>query len=188
MCFVNKMDRLGADFFAALDSIKDRLGANVAVIQLPIGAEGNYKGVIDLVTMEALVWHDEELGAKWEVEEIPADLKDQAEEYRHELHRRALAPSTRTSSRSSSARRRSPSTTCARRIRPGTIAGEIVPILNGTAFKNKGVQPLLDAVVDYLPSPRRPAAHQGHEPQGRRGARAQGRPTTSRSRRSPSRS
>ena len=85
MCFINKMDRLGADFFAALESIKERLGANVAVIQLPIGAEGNYKGLIDLVTMEALVWHDEELGAKWDVEEIPAELKAQAEEYRHQL-------------------------------------------------------------------------------------------------------
>src|SRR5687767_262296 len=85
MCFINKMDRLGADFFAALDSIKERLGANVAVIQLPIGAEGNYKGVIDLVTMEALEWLDEELGAKWEVEEIPQELKAQADEYRHAL-------------------------------------------------------------------------------------------------------
>ena len=173
MCFINKMDRLGADFFAALDSIKDRLGANVAVIQLPIGAEGNFKGVIDLVTMEALVWHDEELGAKWEVEEIPADLKDAGRGVPPPAHRRAVATSTRTSSRSTSARRRSPPTTCARAIRAGTIAGEIVPILNGTAFKNKGVQPLLDAVVDYLPSPARPPAHQGHERQGRRGARAQ---------------
>ena len=88
MCFINKMDRLGADFFFCLDTIKDRLGANVAVIQLPIGAEGNYRGIIDLVTMEALEWLDEELGAKWEVKEIPADLEDQADEYRNEPHRR----------------------------------------------------------------------------------------------------
>ena len=85
MCFVNKMDRLGADFFAALESIRDRLGANIAVLQLPIGAEGHYKGVIDLVTMQALVWLDEELGAKWEVREIPENLKAQAEDYRHQL-------------------------------------------------------------------------------------------------------
>src|SRR4051812_39046267 len=85
MCFINKMDRLGADFFAALDSIKDRLGANVAVVQLPLGAEGNYKGVIDLLEMKALVWEDEELGAKWDVLDIPDELADQAEEYRHEL-------------------------------------------------------------------------------------------------------
>ena len=85
ICFVNKMDRLGADFYAALDSIKDRLEANTAVLQLPIGAEGNYKGIVDLVTMDALVWLDEELGAKWEVQEIPADMKDDAEAYRAEL-------------------------------------------------------------------------------------------------------
>src|SRR5687768_10783305 len=85
MCFINKMDRLGADFYAALASIKDRLGATVAVVQLPIGPEGNYQGVIDLLEMKALVWQDEELGAKWDVVDIPADLVDQAEEYRHEL-------------------------------------------------------------------------------------------------------
>ena len=173
MCFINKMDRLGADFFAALESIKDRLGANVAVIQLPIGAEGNYKGLIDLVTMEALEWLDEELGAKWEVEGDPRRAQGAGRGVPPPAHRRALAASTRTSSRSTSARRRSPSDDLRSAIRTGTITGEIVPILNGTAFKNKGVQPLLDAVVDYLPSPDRPAAHQGHERQGQRGARAQ---------------
>src|SRR5215218_1128296 len=152
MCFVNKMDRLGADFFFCLDTIRDRLGANAAVLQLPIGAEGNYKGIIDLVTMEALVWYDEELGAKWEVEEIPTELKDQAEEYRSALIdvlstfdenilEKFIGDEEITVQDLRSA------------IRTGTIAGEIVPILNGTAFKNKGVQPLLDAVVDYLPSP-----------------------------------
>src|SRR3954447_26213776 len=85
MCFVNKMDRLGADFFKALESIRDRLDCTTAVIQLPIGAEGHYKGVIDLLTMEALVWLDEELGAKWEVQEIPPELRDQAETYRADL-------------------------------------------------------------------------------------------------------
>ena len=91
MCFINKMDRLGADFFAALDSIKDRLGANVAVIQLPIGAEGNYKGLIDLVTMEALVWLDEELGAKWEVEGDPRRAQGAGRGVPPPAHRRALA-------------------------------------------------------------------------------------------------
>ncbi|HEX2382875.1 MAG TPA: GTP-binding protein, partial [Acidimicrobiales bacterium] len=85
ICFINKMDRLGADFFAALDSIRDRLEATTAVVQLPIGAEGHYKGVVDLVTMQALVWLDEDLGAKWEVREIPEDLKAQADEYRQQL-------------------------------------------------------------------------------------------------------
>src|SRR4051812_6550099 len=85
MCFVNKMDRLGADFYAALASIKDRLAATTAELQLPIGAEGNFAGVIDLVEMKALVWHDEELGAKFDIPDIPADLQDQADEYRQEL-------------------------------------------------------------------------------------------------------
>jgi elongation factor G len=152
LCFINKMDRLGADFFSALDSIKDRLDANVAVLQLPIGAEGNYRGVIDLINMKALEWLDEELGAKWEVNEIPADLQEQAEEYRHELidvlsHfdenilEKYVGEEEITADDLRSA------------IRAGTISNEIVPILNGTAFKNKGVQPLLDAIVDFLPSP-----------------------------------
>ena len=152
MCFINKMDRLGADFFAALESIKDRLGANVAVIQLPIGAEGNYKGLIDLVTMEALVWHDEELGAKWDVEEIPADLKEQADEYRSALID-VLSSFDENILEKFVGEEEITVADLRSAIRAGTISGEIVPILNGTAFKNKGVQPLLDAVVDYLPSP-----------------------------------
>jgi elongation factor G len=152
MCFINKMDRLGADFFAALASIKDRLGANIAVVQLPIGAEGHYKGVIDLVTMQALVWLDEDLGAKWEVREIPEDLKAQADEYRQQLIdvlssfdenilEKYVADEEITVDDLQSA------------LRAGTISNEIVPVLNGTAFKNKGVQPLLDAIVAYMPSP-----------------------------------
>jgi elongation factor G len=152
MCFINKMDRLGADFFAALDSIKERLGANTAVIQLPIGAEGNYKGIIDLITMEALVWHDEELGAKWDVEEIPHDLKEQAEQYRHDLID-VLSSFDENILEKYVGEEEITVDDLRSAIRSGTIAGEIVPILNGTAFKNKGVQPLLDAVVDYLPSP-----------------------------------
>jgi elongation factor G len=152
MCFINKMDRLGADFFAALESIKERLGANVAVIQLPIGAEGNYKGIIDLVTMEALEWLDEELGAKWEVKEIPAGLRDQADEYRHQLID-VLSSFDENILEKYVGEEEITVDDLRSAIRAGTIAGEIVPILNGTAFKNKGVQPLLDAVVDYLPSP-----------------------------------
>ena len=153
MCFINKMDRLGADFFFCLDTIKERLGANVAVIQLPIGAEGNYKGIIDLVTMEALVWHDEELGAKWDVEEIPADLKDQADEYRAAADRRRSPRFDENILEKFVGEEEITVDDIRGALRRGTIAGEIVPILNGTAFKNKGVQPLLDAVVDYLPSP-----------------------------------
>jgi elongation factor G len=152
MCFVNKMDRLGADFFAALASIEDRLGANTAVIQLPIGAEGHYKGVVDLVTMQALVWLEEDLGAKWEVREIPDDLVDQADEYRNKLID-VLSSFDENILEKYVGEEEITVDDLRAAIRAGTIANEIVPILNGTAFKNKGVQPLLDAIVDYLPSP-----------------------------------
>ena len=152
MCFINKMDRLGADFFAALESIKDRLGANVAVLQLPIGAEGHYKGVIDLITMEALVWLEEDLGARWEVREIPDDLKAQAEEYRHQLID-VLSSYDETILEKYVGEEEITPDDLRNAVRAGTISNEIVPILNGSAFKNKGVQPLLDAIVDYLPSP-----------------------------------
>jgi elongation factor G len=152
MCFVNKMDRLGADFFAALASIEDRLGANTAVVQLPIGAEGHYKGVIDLVTMEALVWLDEELGAKWEVREIPEDLEPQAEEYRQKLID-VLSTFDETILEKYIGDEEITVDDLQRALRAGTLANEIVPVLNGTAFKNKGVQPLLDAIVAYMPSP-----------------------------------
>ncbi len=152
MCFINKMDRLGADFFKALDSIKDRLDCTPAVIQLPIGAEGHYKGIIDLLAMEALVWLDEELGAKWTVEAIPADLLEQAEQYRAELVE-TIANFDEGILEKFVGEEEVSADELRVAIRRATIANEVVPILNGTAFKNKGVQPLLDAVVDYLPSP-----------------------------------
>jgi elongation factor G len=152
ICFVNKMDRLGADFYSAVDSIKDRLDCTVAVIQLPIGAEGHYKGVIDLVTMDALVWLDEELGAKWEVQEIPADLRDDAEAYRADLIE-TVASSDEELLEKFVGEEEITVDELRAAIRRGTIAGDFVPVLNGSAFKNKGVQPLLDAVVLYLPSP-----------------------------------
>src|SRR4030095_13620493 len=133
-------------------SIKDRLGANTAVLQLPIGAEGHYKGVIDLITMEALVWLDEELGAKWEVREIPENLKAQAEEYRHQLID-VLSTFDETILEKYVSDEEITVEDLHRAVREGTIANEIVPVLNGTAFKNKGVQPLLDAIVLYMPSP-----------------------------------
>ena len=152
ICFVNKMDRLGADFFAAVDSIVDRLDANIAVVQLPIGAEGHYKGVIDLVTMDALVWLDEELGAKWEVQEIPADLADQADEYRANLIE-TVATADEALLEKFVGEEEITVDELRAAIRRATLSGEIVPVLNGSAFKNKGVQPLLDAIVAYLPSP-----------------------------------
>jgi len=152
ICFINKMDRLGADFYAALDSIRDRLDCTTAVVQLPIGAEGHYKGVIDLVTMDALVWLDEELGAKWEVQEIPADLVADAEAYRAELIE-TVASVDEVLLEKFASEEEITVDELRTAIRKATIAGDVVPILNGTAFKNKGVQPLLDAVVAYLPSP-----------------------------------
>jgi elongation factor G len=143
---------LGADFFKALDSIKDRLAATTAVVQLPVGAEGNYAGVVDLLEMRALVWRNEELGAKWDVIEIPDDLREQAEEYHHELID-VLSHHSDTILEKYISDEPITVEDLKDALRRATIANEIVPVLNGSAFKNKGVQPLLDAVVDYLPSP-----------------------------------
>ena len=152
ICFINKMDRMGADFFAAEESIRDRLDATTAVLQLPIGSESAYEGVVDLVEMNAIVWEDEELGAKFNVVDIPAELQDQADEYRQTLidvvsqfDEEILEKFVGEEEITAADLRRA--------IRAGTIANEFVPVLNGSAFKNKGVQPLLDAVVAYLPSP-----------------------------------
>ena len=152
MCFINKMDRLGADFFAALESIRNRLEANPAVLQLPIGAEGHYRGVVDLLTMEALIWLEEELGARWEVRPIPDELQAQADEYRHQLVD-VLSAFDEVILEKYVSDEEITADDLRRAIRAGTLAGEVVPVLNGSAFKNKGVQPLLDAIVAYLPSP-----------------------------------
>ncbi len=153
ICFVNKMDRLGADFFAALDSIHERLDATTAVIQLPIGAEGHYRGVIDLVAMKAVVWDKgEDLGAKYDVVDIPAELQAQADEWRAKLLD-AVSLVDESIADKFLMEEEITADDLKPAIRKGTISGEIVPVLNGSAFKNKGVQPLLDAVVDYLPSP-----------------------------------
>ncbi|HVM41590.1 MAG TPA: elongation factor G [Acidimicrobiia bacterium] len=154
ICFINKMDRIGADFFAAVDSIKDRLGATVAVVQIPIGAEGHFKGVVDLIGMKGLVWSDAEgkKGEEWEVTDIPAELVDQAEEYRHELID-VLSNFDETIMEKYVGEEEITADDLRAALRHGTIAGECVPILCGSAFKNKGVQPMLDAVVDFLPAP-----------------------------------
>ncbi len=151
MCFINKMDRVGADFFRCVDMIKDRLDATVALTQLPIGAESDFRGVIDLLEMRALVWEDG-MGESYETEEIPAELQADADRWRHELvdvvsqfDENVLEKYVGDEPITAADLRRA--------VRNATVAGEIVPVLCGTAFKNKGVQPLLDAVVDYLPSP-----------------------------------
>ncbi|MCJ7529376.1 MAG: elongation factor G [Methyloceanibacter sp.] len=152
MIFVNKMDKIGADFFLSVQMVKDRLGAKPIVIQLPLGAENTFKGIIDLVRMKAVVWDDEALGASFHDEDIPADLLDQAKEYRDLLVE--LASEVDEAATEAYLEGKQPTEAELKAlIRKGTVTNFFVPILCGSAFKNKGVQPMLDAVVDYLPSP-----------------------------------
>ena len=151
VCFVNKMDRIGADFPRAVAMIRDRLDAVPAVIQLPIGVEGGYQGVIDLLRMEALVW-DDDMGEKWRTEPVPAELEAEAESARHDLVD-VLSNYDDTIMERYVGDEDITEEDLRRALRRATIASQIVPVLCGSAFKNKAVQPLLDAVVDYLPSP-----------------------------------
>jgi elongation factor G len=152
MIFVNKMDKIGADFFISVQMVKDRLGANPIVIQLPLGAESSFKGIIDLVRMKAVVWDDEALGATFHDEDIPSDLLAQAKEYRERLVEQAVELDESVMEKYLEGTEPGEDTIKAL-IRKGTVNNVFVPILCGSAFKNKGVQPMLDAVVDYLPSP-----------------------------------
>ena len=150
--FVNKMDKIGADFFRCVDEIKTKVGGRPVCIQLPIGSESTFKGVIDLLRMKAVVWEDEGLGAKYHDEEIPADLKAKAEEFRHTLIETAVELDDDVMSAYLDGQEPDVDT-LKRLIRKAVKQITFVPVLCGSAFKNKGVQPLLDAVVDYLPSP-----------------------------------
>ncbi|RMB04546.1 elongation factor G [Eilatimonas milleporae] len=152
MCFVNKMDRMGANFERCVDMIKDRLGATSLVIQLPIGAEAEYEGVIDLVKNKEVIWAGEDLGASYEYRDIRADLADTAEVARQEMIETAVEADEALMERYLEGEDISEEELKSA-IRKGTIEGLFVPVLNGTAFKNKGVQPLLDAVVDFMPAP-----------------------------------
>ncbi|OBI81951.1 translation elongation factor G [Mycobacterium sp. E740] len=164
ICFVNKMDKLGADFYFTVRTIEERLGATPLVIQLPIGAENDFIGIVDLVEMKAKVWRGETaLGEKYEIEDIPAELAEKAEEYRtklletvaetdEELLEKYLGGEELTVAEIKAA------------IRKLTVNSELYPVLCGSAFKNKGVQPMLDAVIDYLPSPLDVESVQGHAP------------------------
>ena len=152
MIFCNKMDKTGADFYRCLDMIKSRLGAVAVAVQLPIGAENEFRGVVDLIEMNALIWRNEELGAAWDVVEIPADLKAKAEEYREKMIE-AVVEMDETALENYLDGKMPSNDEIRALIRKGTIAVKFHPVFCGTAFKNKGVQPLLDAVVEYLPSP-----------------------------------
>ncbi|WP_321502904.1 elongation factor G [Breoghania sp.] len=163
MIFVNKMDKLGADFYRCVEMIGSRLGAKPLVLQLPIGAESEFAGCVDLIEMKALVWKEETLGAAWDIEEIPADLQDKAEEYREKLIE--IAVEVDEAAMEAYLEGEMPANEALKAlIRKGTIANEFVPVFCGSAFKNKGVQPLLDGVVDYLPNPMEVPAIRGIDP------------------------
>ena len=153
MCFVNKLDRTGADFYRCVDMIVDRLGATPLVTQLPIGAEDQFAGVVDLIKMKAVVWESEGLGAKFNYVDIPDDLKEKADEYRSKLVELAVEQDDDVMEAYLETGDAPDDETLYRCIRLGTVNFNFVPVLCGTAFKNKGVQPLLDAVIRYLPAP-----------------------------------
>src|SRR5947209_676537 len=151
ICFINKMDRIGANFFGAVDHIKNRLDARPAVLHVPIGAEGGFRGMIDLLGMKALVW-DEGMGERWEVVDIPPEMAEEADHWRHQLVD-VLSESDDVIMEKYVAEEEVTTDDLRRGLRAATIDNQVVPVLCGSAFKNKGVQPLLDAVVDFLPSP-----------------------------------
>ena len=152
ICFINKMDRVGADFFRCVDMIADRLGANPLVMQLPVGVEAGFAGVVDLVRMRAVIWKEETLGAEFYETDIPDDLVALAGEYRHKLVEAAVEMDD-DALEAYLGGDEPDEATLKRCVRRGAVSGALVPVLCGSAFKNKGVQPLLDAVVDFLPSP-----------------------------------
>ncbi len=164
ICFVNKMDKLGADFYFTVQTIVDRLGASPLVMQLPIGSESEFIGVVDLLTMKAFVWRGEtKLGEDYTIEDIPADLQEKAEQYRHVLVERVAESDDHLMEKYLEGEELTIAELQAG-VRAITIAGEVNPVFCGTAFKNKGVQPMLDAVIAYLPSPLDVPPMIGHKP------------------------
>jgi elongation factor G len=165
ICFVNKMDRMGANFQRCVDMMIDRLGTKPAIITWPIGAEAEFKGIVDIVKMKALVWHEEQLGAKYDEVEIPADLKAKCEELHLQLVEMAVEQDEKLLEAYLDGTM--PSVADLKKcIRKGAIGFAFVPVMCGSAFKNKGVQPLLDAVIDYLPSPLDIPPVKGIDPKG----------------------
>src|SRR6201999_2709209 len=166
ICFVNKMDRTGADFQRCIDMMIDRLGTRPMVITWPIGTESEFKGIVDIVKMKALIWHDEQLGAKFDEVEIPAEYKDKAAELRSHLVEMAVEEDDALLEAYLEKAKEPSIEDLKRCIRKGAMGFRFVPVMCGSAFKNKGVQPLLDAVVDYLPSPLDIPAVKGIDPKG----------------------
>ncbi len=162
MCFVNKMDRTGADFYRTVEMIEDRLGSNALVINLPIGNEADFVGLVDLVKMKGIVWKNENLGAEFSEVDIPENLVEKAKEYRHKLVETAVEVDEEIMGAYLDGKEPSQEE-LKKCIRKGTIGNIFVPILCGTAFKNKGVQTLLDAVIDFMPSPLDIGATKGHK-------------------------
>jgi len=160
LIFVNKMDKIGADFYFCLDTLDKRLGIKPVVMQLPIGAESDFKGVVDLIEMNALVWRNEELGAQWDIVEIPEDLKAKAAEYRAKMIETAVEMDDAATEAYLNGDMPD-NDTLRRLIRKGTCEVKLYPVFCGSAFKNKGVQPLLDGVIDFLPAPTDIPAIQG---------------------------
>src|ERR1700760_4975576 len=152
ICFINKMDRVGADFYRAFDTIVDRLKARPVAIQIPVGSEDQFKGVVDLVEMKAVIWRDETLGAKFDVVDIPAEYAEKAKAYREQMIEAVSEFDDKLFEKFVNGEPLSNEEIKAG-IRKATIALKIFPVICGSAFKNKGVQTMLDAVVDYLPSP-----------------------------------
>jgi len=152
LIFVNKMDKIGADFYFCVDTLHKRLGIKTAIVQLPIGSENSFAGVVDLIEMNALIWHNEELGAQWDVVDIPDDLKESAAKYREQLIETVVEVDDAATEAYLNGEMPDKDT-IRRLIRQGTINSNFFPVFCGSAFKNKGVQPLLDGVIDFLPSP-----------------------------------
>ncbi len=163
--FANKMDKTGADFYKCLQDIIDRLGAKPVAIQLPIGAESNFKGLVDLVTMKGIIWNDESLGAKYDIVDIPEDMVEKAKEYREKMLEAAVELDDDAMAAYLDGNEPDEAT-LKRLLRKAVLTGAFYPVLCGSAFKNKGVQPLLDAVVDYLPSPVDVPAIKGTDEEG----------------------
>jgi elongation factor G len=163
MIFANKMDKVGADFYMCVDSVKQRLGIKAVPIQIPIGAEGSFSGLVDLVEMKARVWKGEEMGAKFDIIDIPDDLKAKAKEY-HDHMIEALADWDDEFAAKFLEGKEIPVAEIKRVMRKATITGKFYPMMCGSSFKNKGVQAMLDAVCDYLPSPLDVPPTRGHEP------------------------